>query len=495
MLGPLRISILKSDVDTILETDVKLALNRRELACLFVLLIPMIQVAYSAPVHQLATVLEGDYSGFIPQDPTLGPRFGFSVAMHGDTLAVGAPNARSEPGGIPTGVVFIFRRNVSGWQLSQRLSHSFSNVRECGYSVALDAFNLLVGCPGAGIPDNNHGSVRRYERPSEQADFAFSGNFPVGIQTDQRCGSSVALIGVQDSGSFPFAAISCPGWDSGRGRVDIHFFCPPFFPCLKPYATGWNLAATLNPPLGVPGTPRFGQSIDFNRHGEILMLAVGQPGFPNVSGHENGRAEVFRNNATVDDWTLMVTYEGSDRGQLGSSVHMRADRLIAGAPSRRVLSGAGGTMPVGSAWVAGLQCTFNPPPTPPTCNWGSAQELLGDFTNTFDLNRLGHAVHTLVGGGSPRVIAGEPGIDNAAGRARHYQRVGTDWVVNEAEPFFPAFPAPVPADHELGSAFASQGSWLAIGAPGGRDSGNQRTGLVYLFAWDALLFRDRYEED
>lgn len=70
------------------------------------------------------------------------------------------------------------------------------------------------------------------------------------------------------TGSFPFAAIDCPGWDSGRGRVDIHFYCPPLFPCLKPYATGWNLAATIHPPPGVPGTPCFGQSIDFNRHGE-----------------------------------------------------------------------------------------------------------------------------------------------------------------------------------------------------------------------------------
>jgi hypothetical protein len=77
---------------------------------------------------------------------------------------------------------------------------------------------------------------------------------------------------------------------------------------------------------------------------------------------------------------------------------------------------------------------------------------------------------------------------------RHYQRTGNSWVLNDAEPFFPAFPASVPADHELGSAVAGQGPWLATGAPGGRDSGNQRTGLVYLYAWDDLIFHDRLEE-
>ncbi|HED65872.1 MAG TPA: hypothetical protein ENJ09_10000, partial [Planctomycetes bacterium] len=45
--------------------------------------------------------------------------FGWSVALSGDTLVVGAPGVwRTEPGG---GAVFIFRREGDQWTRTQRL--------------------------------------------------------------------------------------------------------------------------------------------------------------------------------------------------------------------------------------------------------------------------------------------------------------------------------------------------------------------------------------
>lgn len=76
------------------------------------------------PVHTLLADLAGDYAGLPEQ---LDTQFGFAVALHGDTLAVGAPGTRVEaalPGLIDDrGAVFVFRRDPASntWLPDQRL--------------------------------------------------------------------------------------------------------------------------------------------------------------------------------------------------------------------------------------------------------------------------------------------------------------------------------------------------------------------------------------
>lgn len=446
------------------------------------------------PVHELIQELEGDYSDYTAQDDEDGPRFGFSMAMYGDTLAVGAPNARSFPAATPTGVVFVFRLKNGRWQLEQRLDHSFSNTRECGFSVALDAYNLFIGCPGAGNPSNNTGRLRMYTRatPSSTFEIIDTATFLGGNQDNQRCGESMAVIGAADSGSFPFAAFGCPGWNKGKGRVEIYFFCPPLFPCIAPWETGWNHVTTLSPPPGVPGEPRFGASLSFGRHGNDLLLAVGEPGFPSAGGSPNGLAEVFRMGDQVDDWSLEQSYEGALGSRLGYSIHLENERLIAGAPTRRNSNQIPLTH-VGGFVVATRHCVPQPFPQPPVCSWGEAEEFVGEAIMVQPQNRLGHAVHILATGGFPRVIAGEPAwpVTDHEGRAHHYYRDDGEWVLNEVEPFYPG-PLPVPA--ALGSSLAGDGGWLAIGAPGYVDPDDGARGRVLVYAYDNVFFSDRFED-
>jgi hypothetical protein len=121
-----------------------------------------------------------------------GNEFGYSVAISGDTLVVGSPNAdSSDDHGLfneivpapSSGAVFVFTRNGEIW--SQQASLKASNAEEddgFGTSVAISNDTLVVGAPGedssasGGEADNsaaNAGSgyvfTRRSETWSQQA--------------------------------------------------------------------------------------------------------------------------------------------------------------------------------------------------------------------------------------------------------------------------------------------------------------------------------------
>lgn len=64
-------------------------------------------------------------------------RFGYSLALSGDTLVVGAPGAKA---------AYVFRRNAGVWAEEAKLTGP--NPVEFGYSVAIDGDTIVVGDPG-----------------------------------------------------------------------------------------------------------------------------------------------------------------------------------------------------------------------------------------------------------------------------------------------------------------------------------------------------------
>ena len=94
----------------------------------------------------------------IPED---GRRFGGSVALDGDTLAVGATNARQR--GRTTGAVYMYSLTGGHWTATQRVLPAESDDMMFGGSIALEVDRMAVGAPNDRI-GGPWGSVRLYER-------------------------------------------------------------------------------------------------------------------------------------------------------------------------------------------------------------------------------------------------------------------------------------------------------------------------------------------
>jgi len=82
-----------------------------------------------------------------PSDPNSRLYFGNSVAFSGDTLVVGAPADDVSP--FIAQAVYVFTRTGDTWSQQARLSASNPDSQDrFGFSVALDGVTLVVGAPG-----------------------------------------------------------------------------------------------------------------------------------------------------------------------------------------------------------------------------------------------------------------------------------------------------------------------------------------------------------
>jgi uncharacterized repeat protein (TIGR01451 family) len=80
-------------------------------------------------------------------DARLGDQFGLTLALSGDTLIVGAPNQVGNAGSL-SGAVYVFHRDGNVWTQEQKLAASdaapFDNF---GFSLAIDGTRIVVGAP------------------------------------------------------------------------------------------------------------------------------------------------------------------------------------------------------------------------------------------------------------------------------------------------------------------------------------------------------------
>jgi hypothetical protein len=121
-----------------------------------------------------------------------GDDFGAAVALAGDTAAVGAPG-RDAPGAADAGAVYVFARSGAAWSLQALLVATGAGPGDAfGSALALQGDTLLVGGPqaAAGGPGAAWVFVRSGTTWSEQARLAASDAAP-----GDAFGASVALSG------------------------------------------------------------------------------------------------------------------------------------------------------------------------------------------------------------------------------------------------------------------------------------------------------------
>ena len=98
-------------------------------------------------------------------DGAAGDLFGFSVALDGDTVVVGA--FRNDDNGHDSGTAYVFTEPTSGWHDATESVKLTDPDREpddhFGVSVALDGDTLVVGAPGESDSGSQSGAAYVYE--------------------------------------------------------------------------------------------------------------------------------------------------------------------------------------------------------------------------------------------------------------------------------------------------------------------------------------------
>jgi hypothetical protein len=97
--------------------------------------------------------------------PSIGEHFGIGVAVHGQTIAIGAVPNRD---GGQIGSVYIFERALDGWNLVQNLRASDEQILDAfGAMVALDNCQLLIGASGDDSRGSDSGAAYLFEKQGD----------------------------------------------------------------------------------------------------------------------------------------------------------------------------------------------------------------------------------------------------------------------------------------------------------------------------------------
>lgn len=446
-------------------------------------------------------VLVGDYSDLPPQDAPDGPEFGYSVAIEGEWLVVGAPGTvwtHDIHGTAAHGAVFVFRRGEDGsWNLFLRLLRANGTSgsqpgSRCGHSVVLRFPHLALGCPEMAVA----GAERRGQIYTHRfSGVTFTPSQTVsGPSSGRRCGGALAL-------SPNYLAIGCPtdGGSPGQVRI-IRRGDNDAFPLATP-------EAILTPGADVFG---FGWSLALREPGAFfagepgnVRLAIGAPNtifagtiFP------RGTAFVYQRALGSATWLLNATMRpapvGSDvatGARFGEAVAMNRNQLLVGAPNDRWASIQ--TMPgPGTARRYVLTNTLG--------NWSwDFQEVSGP-ANVPDGAGNGLRFGAALGLGFDNMSAvGAPGTPSAGGARpevglTEFRRLPDgEWsLLGYWGELRPSGTTPTQNNAAFGSslAFDVLERTLAVGVPGHRTLSGPlaRRGQVWLYAED-LLFANGFQ--
>jgi len=256
-------------------------------------------------------------------------RFGATVDLEGDLLAVGAPEAFLN--GTVSGGAFIFSRNLGGsnaWGLVKSIIPTgVVNNARFGFDVSLHHETLVVGSPQIGTAPTNRGAVFVYQKNqggSNQWGFVQRLTTEVAV-ANTRLGTSVDVEG-------DFIVAGAPGESSSRGAAYLYKKLPG--------TNVWMSAQKFVAPIGLTND-QYGTSVTMNE--EILI--VGAPRIRTLISPTTNRVGVSYVYTLADGatngWQLANQLRpptNSVYALFGSSMHVYGRRAVIGAPMNKVLN-------------------------------------------------------------------------------------------------------------------------------------------------------------
>ena len=260
-----------------------------------------------------------------------GDAFGGSVAIDGDKLVVGAPDAKVG-GNAEQGAIYVFEKPVSGWAstsaFAARLTAAGGLADDAlGSAVAISGDAVIGGAPGFG---GSQSAAYVFVKPP--AGWASTSNFDARLTASDLMngagfGASVAISDDAVVVGAPYLSI---GSHSDQGAAFV--FEEP--------AAGWSSTSAFDAELTVPvGGDYFGSAVALAGR-TVTVGAPSQPGL-NVPG----AAYVFVEppagwaNTSAFDGKIQAS-DGAGWDAFGTSIAILGGTLVVGAPAADQGAGA-----------------------------------------------------------------------------------------------------------------------------------------------------------
>lgn len=257
----------------------------------------------------------------IPDDGRDGDRFGYSVSVHGEWLAVGAPLVDG-PQGSDTGAVYFYRRGDDGWEFHQEVEPEDPLADSLfGHDVDLSGMACAIGRPQA---NNATGSAYVFELGVGDTWGQKSVLIDPNPGQQYAFGESVAIDDA--AGTAAVGARYVPSLTRAQGRVHIY----------TREAQGWLLQATITPAAGNT-MDLFGWPVALE--GDTILAGAVQA---NGATFFSGAAYIFtRSGTTWTERSKLAAMDGSILDLFGFSVALRGETALIGSVFYSGSSGIG----------------------------------------------------------------------------------------------------------------------------------------------------------
>ena len=264
-------------------------------------------------------VLGGDDIGMLDE-------FGYSVALHGDLLVIGARFHMTD-GQVNSGAAYIFERDNNGlFTQSQKLTAPVATLDEAyGMSINTDGHRIVVGSNGTDPAVGGAAYVYLQEANGDWLlEATLHGSGADGVDV---FGRAVGVVGDRIAVSAPFYAAGCGGTD----------LCGSVF-VFEHDGTSWGETVRLVPD-DLANEDYFGIDMELG-DGRLLASSV----YDDDMGIQSGSGYMFE--YEDGDWVQTAKFvapDGQPQDFAGFSARMDGDRVV--------LGGWYGNDGRGAAWI------------------------------------------------------------------------------------------------------------------------------------------------
>jgi hypothetical protein len=396
-----------------------------------------------------------------------GDWFGYSVAISGKTVVVGAPNAPADAHGDPgPGAAYVYTESGSNWAQGPELTASGGAAGDafgCSVSINESGNTVVVGAPSAPVDANGESG------PGAAYVFAESGS------TWSQAADLTASDGAVGDGFGCTVSISGNTVLAGspQATVDGNSSQGAAYEFTASGPKWVSMTQTAELTASDDAADEFGWSLAISGN----TLVVGAPEALVDAGGDTGPGMAYVFTASGSGWTNMAqtaeltASDGVAGDDFGYSVAISGNTVVVGAPDAPV--DASGDAGPGAAYVF----------TEPASGWASMTET-AELTASVGAAGDGFGAAVAISGNT--VVVGAPNATTDAngnpgpGAAYVFTEPASGWTnMNETGEFTASDDAPGAA---FGAAVAISGNTAVVGAPNAAFGNDDGEGAAYVFA-------------